>query len=178
MAKLNAKYGTGKVKIFRNKERLGLIGTRTFGAKMATGDAIVFLDAHCECNRNWLVPLLARIAYDRTILAVPTIDGIDWNTFRYSPVYQGQDHFQGIFEWGFLYKETKVPQKELDRRKHHSEPYRSPTHAGGLFAIDRKYFLELGAYDEGLLIWGGENFELSFKVRACSLFATSTGVLM
>lgn len=42
---------------------------------------------------------------------------------------------------------------------------RAPTHAGGLFAIDRKYFLELGAYDPGLLVWGGENFELSFKVR-------------
>jgi len=41
---------------------------------------------------------------------------------------------------------------------------RSPTHAGGLFAMDRKYFFELGAYDSGLKIWGGENFELSFKV--------------
>ena len=37
-----------------------------------------------------------------------------------------------------------------------SEPYDSPTHAGGLFAIDRKYFIELGTYDEGLLVWGGE----------------------
>ena len=42
--------------------------------------------------------------------------------------------------------------------------FRSPTHAGGLFAMDRKYFFELGAYDSGLKIWGGENFELSFKV--------------
>ena len=42
---------------------------------------------------------------------------------------------------------------------------RSPTHAGGLFAMDRKYFFEMGAYDEGMQIWGGENFELSFKVR-------------
>lgn len=44
---------------------------------------------------------------------------------------------------------------------------RAPTHAGGLFAIDRQYFLDLGAYDPGLLVWGGENFELSFKVWQC-----------
>jgi len=156
-----------KVKLVRNQEREGLIRSRNNGAVAATGDVVVFLDAHCEVGYNWLPPLLAPIHEDRTTLTVPVIDGIDWNDFGINPVYAKGSHSRGLFEWGMFYKEGTLPYKEEKKRSHHSEPYNSPTHAGGLFAIDRAWFEELGWYDPGLWVWGGENFELSFKVWMC-----------
>ncbi|KAG0718492.1 N-acetylgalactosaminyltransferase 7 [Chionoecetes opilio] len=156
-----------KVRLVRNKERAGLIRTRVVGAEEARGDVVLFLDAHCEVNKNWLPPLLAPIYRDRHTMTVPVIDGIDHNTFEYRPVYGAGSNFRGIFEWGMLYKETELPPEIERTREHQSEPYKAPTHAGGLFAINREYFLSLGAYDPGLLVWGGENFELSFKVWQC-----------
>ncbi|XP_055389935.1 N-acetylgalactosaminyltransferase 7-like [Condylostylus longicornis] len=156
-----------KVKIFRNKKREGLIRSKINGVLKATGEVVAFLDAHCEVNVNWLPPLLTPIVKDHRTMTVPFVDGIDFNTFEYTPVY-GKDALpKGIFEWGMFYKEKGLTKYELQNRKHYSEPYYSPTHAGGLFAINRQYFIKLGIYDPGLLIWGGENFELSFKIWQC-----------
>ncbi|XP_059169607.1 polypeptide N-acetylgalactosaminyltransferase 1-like [Physella acuta] len=38
---------------------------------------------------------------------------------------------------------------------------------GAAYAIDRNYFNQLGGYDTGFKIWGGENLEMSWRVWMC-----------
>ncbi|KAK2494055.1 hypothetical protein MC885_020600, partial [Smutsia gigantea] len=171
------------VRILRTKKREGLIRTRMLGASAATGDVITFLDSHCEANVNWLPPLLDRIARNRKTIVCPMIDVIDHDNFRYET--QVGDAMRGAFDWEMYYKRIPIP-PELQKADP-SDPFdarvptagrphlhallfcpdRSPVMAGGLFAVDRKWFWELGGYDPGLEIWGGEQYEISFKVWMC-----------
>ncbi len=37
--------------------------------------------------------------------------------------------------------------------------------AGGLFSVDRAYFVEVGLYDTQMDIWGGENFGKKWNLQ-------------
>ena len=127
----------------------------------------MFLDAHCEVNTNWLPPLLDPIKTDPTTLTVPLVDRIEYDTFAYSSIYHSVSKPVGIWEWGLLYKEMRNHMEDVEDLKELSTAYQSPLHAGGLIAVNREYFLSIGGYDPGLLVWGGEQYELSFKIWMC-----------
>nr|XP_009296677.3 polypeptide N-acetylgalactosaminyltransferase 10-like [Danio rerio] len=152
-----------KVRILRTQKREGLIRTRLLGAAAARGQVITFLDSHCEANVNWLPPLLDRIAQNRKTIVCPMIDVIDHDNFGYET--QAGDAMRGAFDWEMYYKRIPIPAQLA--KPDPSEPFDSPVMAGGLFAVDRKWFWELGGYDTGLEIWGGEQYEISFKVWMC-----------
>ncbi|EFP01173.1 CRE-GLY-5 protein [Caenorhabditis remanei] len=173
----------GKVKILRMEKREGLIRARLRGAAIATGEVLTYLDSHCECmegketenrvrtrnkkcKKRWIEPLLDRIKRDPTTVVCPVIDVIDDNTFEY---HHSKAYFTSVggFDWGLQFNWHSIPERDRKNRTRAIDPVRSPTMAGGLFSIDKKYFEKLGTYDPGFDIWGGENLELSFKVRKC-----------
>nr|XP_003922012.2 polypeptide N-acetylgalactosaminyltransferase 5 isoform X2 [Saimiri boliviensis boliviensis] len=154
-----------KVRILRLRERHGLIRARLAGAQNATGDVLTFLDSHVECNVGWLEPLLERVYLSRKKVACPVIEVINDKDMSYMTV----DNFQrGIFVWPMNFGWRTIPPDVIAKNRiKETDVIRCPVMAGGLFSIDKSYFFELGTYDPGLDVWGGENMELSFKVWMC-----------
>ncbi|XP_024296652.1 polypeptide N-acetylgalactosaminyltransferase 12 [Oncorhynchus tshawytscha] len=154
-----------KVHLIRARKREGLVRARLLGASIATGDVLTFLDCHCECHKGWLEPLLNRIKEEPSAVVCPVIDVIDWNTFQYlgNP---GEPQIGG-FDWRLVFTWHSVPEYEQKRRRSAIDVIRSPTMAGGLFAVSKNYFHYLGTYDTGMEVWGGENLEFSFRIWQC-----------
>ena len=149
-----------KLRIIRNSRREGLIRSRLTAARSASGAVLVFLDSHVEVNRGWLPPLLDVIRRNRSTVVVPRIDSIDPHTIDYVAWEQAA---VGSLTWSMDYIWKLAPLTSSE-----TQPMATATTIGCAIAVDRKFFFELGAFDDGMLIWGGENLELSVRAWTCA----------
>ncbi|NWT82147.1 GLT15 acetylgalactosaminyltransferase, partial [Lanius ludovicianus] len=109
------------VKLIRSNKRLGVIRGRMLGAARATGDVLIFMDSHCECQKGWLEPLLARLSSNRNSVVSPVIDVIDWKTFQY---YHSVGLHRGVFDWKLNFHWEAVPEHEEKVRQSPISPIR------------------------------------------------------
>ncbi|NXI24504.1 GLT15 acetylgalactosaminyltransferase, partial [Sterrhoptilus dennistouni] len=109
------------VKLIRSNKRLGVIRGRMLGAARATGDVLIFMDSHCECQKGWLEPLLARLSSNRNSVVSPVIDVIDWKTFQY---YHSVGLHRGVFDWKLDFHWEPVPEHEEKVRQSPISPIR------------------------------------------------------
>ncbi|CEF67671.1 Ricin B lectin domain and Glycosyltransferase 2-like domain-containing protein [Strongyloides ratti] len=163
ITKYKEKYWPDKVKMLKTQKNEGLIRAKIFGAHQATGKNLVFLDSHCEVNEKWLDPLLERIKIDPKKVVCPIIDIIKHENLEYvtSPICMGG------FTWSLIFKWDYPDNNYLNNRENLIKPLKSPTMAGGLFAISKETFTKIGEYDSGMDIWGAENVEMSFRIWMC-----------
>ena len=125
--------------------------------------ASVYADVHAPPPPSVVryEPIAARIKESRTTIVCPTIDSISDHSISYSG---GGGMAVGGFHWTMDFTWIYRP---LEAGKTQADPMASPTMAGGLFAVNREYWNELGGYDLDMGGWGGENLELSFRVWTC-----------
>ncbi|XP_008264265.3 polypeptide N-acetylgalactosaminyltransferase 15 [Oryctolagus cuniculus] len=153
-----------RVRLLRSNRRLGTVGARMLGAARATGDVLVFMDAHCECHPGWLEPLLSRIAGDRSRVVSPVIDVVDWKTLHYQPSPELQ---RGVLDWRLDFRWEPLPEHAQKALQSPISPIRSPVVPREVVAVDRHYFQNTGAYEPLMSPSGAENLELSFKAWLC-----------
>eukprot|EP00042_Codosiga_hollandica_P035766 m.267804 g.267804 ORF g.267804 m.267804 type:complete len:689 (-) comp54719_c0_seq5:99-2165(-) len=154
-----------KVSIIRNSGRLGVVPSRLIAAKRARGEVIVFLDSHCEVNSGWYEPLAAAIKDHKKQAVVPVVDFIDPSSLVYSLDSSNQAPSVGSFTWTLDFAWKSGPTTTADPTS--TKMIDTPVLPGGIFAMNRNAFFELGGYDEQFRGWGGENMEFSFRVWMC-----------
>ncbi|XP_037943969.1 putative polypeptide N-acetylgalactosaminyltransferase 13 [Teleopsis dalmanni] len=139
----------GLIKMQRNPRRLGLIESRNLGARLATGDYLLFLDSHCEVNVGWLEPMLERIAHAavgrsarnvNTVAVSPVLDIIDTETLDYRA---SSKNLMGGFDWNLHFHWVQRQNIEQNDK----EAFRSPVFSGGIFMISRNWFFKLNAFN-------------------------------
>ncbi|KAH9369647.1 hypothetical protein HPB48_007614 [Haemaphysalis longicornis] len=115
---------------------------------------------------NALEPIVDLIRQNRSTIVCPVINWIEGKTLEFKG--SEEDIFRvGGFTWDGYFTFLDTPVEWRKARKSPTEPVRVPTMAGGLFAVNREYFFEIGAYDDAMEGWGGENLEISFRTWMC-----------
>lgn len=156
-------FPKGLIRVLRNTERKGLIAARLQGWRVAKGQVVSFFDSHMEVNDNWLQPLLTEIKKDRRTVAMGVLDYVNAETleYRFNDGYMTRYGF----DWRMVFFETFFRQDQIGKTEADTRP--GTVMVGAAYAIDSKYFEEIGTYDEGMTVWGGENLEMAWRVWMC-----------
>ena len=159
---INRIYGKDTIKLVRLGKRSGLMVARVAGARVARGEVLTFLDSHISPQDGWLQVCMKRVSENKRHVVMPIIDGLS-QSFEYSA--------GGIELVGFntLIVDHGMGLQEKDQFPGRTavDPQPSPAMAGGLFSIHRDFFFEIGAFDEHMKFWGGENIEISWRIWMC-----------
>ncbi|ELK36865.1 Putative polypeptide N-acetylgalactosaminyltransferase 8 [Myotis davidii] len=156
----NQKY-PGLLKIVRHTKRQGLAQARNTGREAATAEVVAILDAHIEVNAGWAEPILARIQEDHTVIVSPVFDKINFDTFELEKYGLAVDGFN----WELWCRYDSLPKAWIDLNDV-TAPVKSPS-IMGILAANRLFLGKIGSVDGGMLVYGGENVELSLRVWQC-----------
>lgn len=138
--------GNEAVKLLRTEKRLGVAGARNFGARHATGDVLVFSDAHVVAPEGWCEPLVDLLDRPEMGAVAPAIGMMNSSGAGY----------------GQKWSDASLAVEWLGCRG--TAPYPVPLLCGCFFAIRRELFEQAGEFDSGMILWGSEDAELSTRL--------------
>jgi len=126
---------------------LGAAQARNYGAAAAKGEYLVFCDAHITVQARWLESLLTTFNRPGVDAVSPAIGSIT-NPFA---VGYGQT-------WNERLETAWLPAPAQ------METTRVPLLPGGCLAVRSSVFHRVGGFEQGFIVWGHEDVELSLKL--------------
>lgn len=139
------------IRVIRPAQRLGIAAARNFGASHARGDVIVFSDAHVEVPFCWIAPLLDVLKHSEVGAVAPAISSLSSRSNSAACGGRWRWTGDGPLNWQWLPKRSATP-------------YPVPLLAGCFIAMRRDVYLDIGGFDEGLLVYGIEDAEISMHL--------------
>ncbi|HUA57483.1 MAG TPA: glycosyltransferase family 2 protein, partial [Verrucomicrobiae bacterium] len=137
------------VTLLRSAERLGVAGGRNLGAARATGDILVFSDAHCATPPGWTDALAEVLARPEVGAVAPAIAAMPPAAVECTGY--GQKWTDASLAVGWLGRQG-------------DSPYPVPLLCGCFLALRREVFVAIGGFDAGMVLWGAEDSELSIRL--------------
>ena len=126
---------------------LGAARARNLGASAATGEFLIFCDAHITVPEGWLEKLLATFQRPGVDAVSPAIGSL------VNPVATGYGQ-----TWNERLEAVWLPPP----RNMGITPV--PLLPGGCLAVRAEAFRRVGGFDSGFIVWGYEDVELSLKL--------------
>jgi GT2 family glycosyltransferase len=136
------------VAVLTAPRRLGISAARNLGARASNADIIVWSDAHCEPEEGWCEPLLEALDDPVVGAVAPAINALEKDNLPWGG--------------GFLWRDASMAMRWLPVRSesHYSVPFM----CGCVIATRPDVFAKTGGFDEGLVVWGMEDSELSLRL--------------
>jgi len=153
-----------KLKWLQAEKREGLMRSKVYASRNATGDVLIFLDSHCEVNEGWIEPLLQGIQDDPRRVVQPIVDLIKGDNFKYTQVLVAKGGFNVALRFQWEYFDWAY----FNVEENNVRLFESPSLTGGMFAVQKKFFHEIGEFDTGMDIWGSEHIEVSLRMWLCA----------
>jgi len=129
-----------------HSEGIGVARARNFGANAATGDVVLFSDAHVRAAKGWHVPIVDALRSESVGAVAPGI---------YSLTEPGRR--------GFGLHLTGPDLRTEWQKRPGNDPCPVSILPGCFLAMRRETFLRTGGFDPGMRQLGGNDNEISFR---------------
>jgi GT2 family glycosyltransferase len=139
-------HTSGSLRLARTA-RLGVPRARNHGAALASGEVLVFADAHIETPIAWWRPLLEALDDPLVGAVAPAI----YDLTNPGAKGFGMSFVMPTLSPGFLYQRG-------------DEPYAVPALPGCCLAMRRDVFDAVGGFDAGMIDWGMVDSELCMRL--------------